>query len=103
MIKKFLSIEYIKPSFFDDEFIEGNVQLSPSTQVVLNEINISLYLLENWLLILSAPEGETIRDPILTFPLNIKQKLNIYSDLVNLSPGTFAFPFNAVSVSLITP
>ncbi len=93
MMQKFLSIEFIKPSFYPDEFIEGKVQLCISTQMILNEINISLFQLENWIILSSVPVAETIREPLITFPLNIKQKLNIYTNLVNLSPGTFIFPF----------
>ena len=44
--QKFLSIIFDKPSYFIDEEISGQVELNNTTQLVLSEITLSLYLLE---------------------------------------------------------
>jgi hypothetical protein len=92
-IQKFLSIIFHKPSYFIDEEISGQVELNNTIQLVLSEITLSLYLLENWLKLSSVPIGETNRQLILTYNLNIRQYLHISTNLVNLSPGKFVFYF----------
>lgn len=101
--KKFLSITFRKTSFFPDEYIDGYIQLIPTTQTIMNDIVLSLYLLENWIQIASAPTGEANRELLLTMYLNIKKQLNIYTELVNLSPGTFNFPFKFKVPKKINP
>ena len=91
--QKFLSIILDKPAYFTDEEISGHVELNNTTQLILSEITLSLYLLENWLKLSSSPIGDTNRQPILTYNLNVRQSLNIYTDLVNLVPGKFSFFF----------
>jgi hypothetical protein len=91
--QKFLSIIFNKPSYFIDEEISGQVELNNTIQLVLSEITLSLYLLENWLKLSSVPIGETNRQLILTYNLNIRQYLHISTSLVNLSPGKFVFYF----------
>ena len=91
--QKFLSIIFDKPSYFIDEEISGQVELNNTTQLVLSEITLSLYLLENWLKLSSVPIGETNRQLILTYNLNVRQNLHISTSLVNLSPGKFVFYF----------
>ena len=91
--QKFLSIIFNKPSYFIDEEISGQVELNNTTQLVLSEITLSLYLLENWLKLSSTPIGETNRQLLLTYNLNVRQSLHISTSLVNLSPGKFTFFF----------
>ena len=91
--QKFLSIIFNKPSYFIDEEISGHVELNNTIQLVLSEITLSLYLLENWLKLSSVPIGETNRQLILTYNLNVRQVLHISTDLMNLSPGRFVFYF----------
>ena len=90
---KLLNINLNRPSFFPDEFIEGTVELNVTTQIVLNEITLSLFQLENWIELASVPISETHREQLLIMNLDIKRTLNINTDLVNLSPGRFIFPF----------
>jgi len=92
-IQKFLSIIFDKPSYFTDEEISGQVELNNTTQLVLSEITLSLNLLENWLKLSSVPIGETNRQLILAYNLNVRQSLHIPTSLVNLSPGKFVFYF----------
>ena len=91
--QKFLSIIFDKPSYFTDEEISGQVELNNTTQLVLSEITLSLNLLENWLKLSSVPIGETNRQLILAYNLNVRQSLHIPTSLVNLSPGKFVFYF----------
>ena len=92
-MNKFLVISLNKASYFPDEFIDGSITLNSSTQVVLSDILISLFLLENWLELSSVPVGETNREQLLIMNLNIKRLLKLNSELINLPPGTFIFPF----------
>ena len=69
------------------------MELNVTTQIVLNEITLSLFQLENWIELASIPISETHREQLLIMSLNIKRTLNINTDLVNLSPGRFIFPF----------
>ena len=91
--QKFLSIIFDKPSYFTDEEISGKVELNNTTQLVLSEITLSLNLLENWLKLSSVPIGETNRQLILAYNLNVRQSFHIHTSLVNLSPGKFVFYF----------
>ena len=61
-------------------YVKGRyIQLIPTTQTIMNDIVLSLYLLENWIQIASAPTGEANRELLLTMYLNIKKQLNIYT------------------------
>lgn len=83
---KFLSITLKKPSFFQDEPIEGKIELNITAQTVIGDISLSVFLLGSWIKSSSAQKGETIRENLLTYNLNINKLLNINSDLINLAP-----------------
>ena len=46
-LNKFLIISLNKATYFPDEFIDGSITINTSTQVILSDISISLFLLEN--------------------------------------------------------
>ena len=92
-LNKFLIISLNKATYFPDEFIDGSITINTSTQVILSDISISLFLLENWLELSSVPGGEANREQLLIMNLNIKRLLKLSTELINLSPGTFIFPF----------
>ena len=99
----FLSITFNKPSYFPDELIEGYVNLNTLRQIIVKDITISLYLFESWLQLSSVPSGESNRQLLLEMNLNIKSRLNIYTELVNLAPGTYIFPFKFKLPGFVNP
>ena len=74
---KFLSITLRKPSFFQDEPIEGKIELNITAQTVIGDISLSVFPLGSWIKSSSAQKGETIRENLLTYNLNINKLLNI--------------------------
>ena len=92
--QKFLSIILNKSSFCIDEPIEGKIELNIISPTVISDISLSVFFLENWLKISPVQEGDTFRDNLLTFNLNINKLLNINTDLVSLAPGKYRFPFS---------
>ena len=62
---------------------------------MLNDINLTLYLIESWTYTESSSQsfGELNNQPLLCIKIGIKNILKIGSELVNLSAGQFNFPF----------
>ena len=91
----FLTIIQNKPSYFIDEYIDGKVEISSQSQIILNDIFLSCNLLENWTSKSSDKNdiGETYNETLISMYLDIKKKLKINTNLVSLSPGKFIFPF----------
>ena len=92
--QKQITIKLNKYDFFKGEIVEGAVLINTISSVVLNEIHLNLYLSENW----SYPEGEPsmaeLNNPILlTIKIGIGKILSINSNLINLNPGNYNFPF----------
>ena len=95
-----------QPTFYVDDFIEGQVELYSPTQLILNDINIVLNISESWLTYsneLNRNISETKTQPLIMQNLNVKEKLNIHTDLAALSPGKFFFPFRIKSPILLAP
>ena len=93
-------------TFYVDDFIEGQVELSTPAQLILNDINITLNISEYWLTYsneLKLNIKETKAQPLIMQNLNVKEKLNIYTNLVALKPGKFLFPFRLKSPQLLAP
>ena len=90
-----LSITLDKPSFFVDEYIQGKVQLNIQSQIIINDINISLNQIENWKTKNDnyAVIAETINEYLISMNLDIKRQLKMTTNLISLRPGTFVFPF----------
>ena len=103
VMNRFLEISFNKSSYFPDELITGYVQLSSSTQIIINEITLSIYLLENWIEFTSVPTGESNKKILLSINLDIKKKLNIHTNLVSLIPGIFKFPFEFKLPVMVNP
>ena len=90
-----LTISLDKPSFFVDEYIQGKVQLNIVSPIIINDINLSLNSYEKW------EKGNEFLDKIsencneclLAMSLDVKKQLNINSNLISLSAGTFIFSF----------
>lgn len=101
--QKFLFISLNKSSYYPDEEIIGEVELNNSGQLVLSEITLSFYILENWIKLSSTPVGESNREHLFIVNLNIRKLLNINTQLLNLSPGKFIFPFKFRLPKLINP
>ena len=84
-----------KVDYFRDEYVEGNITLQNQIPIVLNDINLTLYLIESWTYTESSSHsfGEINNQPLLCIQVGIKNILKIDSDLINLSAGIFNFPF----------
>ena len=89
----FLSLD--KPSFFLDEYIQGKVQVNTGTQLILNDISLSINLSENWL---HKEEetysiGDVYNECLFKMNLDIRKILNINTELICLHPNKYTFPF----------
>ena len=85
-------------SFYVDDFIEGQIELSSQVQIIINDINIALNISEYWFTFskeLNLNISENITQPIIVQNLNVKEKLNINTNLIALKPGKFTFSFNS--------
>ena len=93
-------------SFYVDDFIEGQVELSSQAQIIINDINIVLNISEFWTTYskeLNLNINENTTQPILVQNLNVKEKLNINTNLVALKPGKFTFSFKFKSPKILEP
>ena len=101
----FLTITLTKPSYFADEYIQGNVELNITNSVILNDIYLTFNVVENWLTKGedNADIGDTYNECLMSMYLDIKKKLNINTNLVSLNPGKFTFPFYFKIQKLIPP
>ena len=93
-------------SFYVDDFIEGQVELSSQAQIIINDINIVLNISEFWTTYskeLNLNINENTTQPILVQNLNVKEKLNINTNLVALKPGKFTFSFKFKSPKVLEP
>ena len=91
-----LKIILSKPSFFIDEFIEGQVELTSSVQIIINDINLVLNSIESWETFskeLNCNVSEKNNEAIVSVNLDVKRKLNIDSNLIALKAGKFNFGF----------
>ena len=90
-----LTIRMNKTSFFTNEYIDGKIELNSAVPIVIDDIVITLTLLENWTN--KSPEGgqleDTHNEPLVKMNLEVKKQLNINSNLVSLAAGKFTFPF----------
>ena len=91
----YLSIILNKPSYFIDEYIDGKIEISSQSQMVLNDVLLSFNLLENWISKSAEKNdiGEIYNETLISIYLDIKKQLRINTNLVSLSPGKFIFPF----------
>ena len=92
--QKQISIKLNKFDYFKGDYVEGTIIVNNSGSLVLNDIHLNLYLMENW----RYQSGDLIQaelnNPLLlTVRIGIQKILKINSDLINLNPGVFNFPF----------
>ena len=83
-------------AFFADDFIEGQVELSSSVQIIINDINLVLNSMEFWSTFskeMNTNINEKNDTSLVSVNLDVKRKLNINSNLVALKPGKFNFGF----------
>ena len=83
-------------SLFIDDYIEGEVELSLSLQVAINDISLAFNSTQRWSAFFeefnqSLCENKT--DTIVPINLNIKSQLNTDSELAVLKPGKYIFGF----------
>ena len=90
-----LRIELEKILFFNGEPVGGQVILTCSNDIILNDILMNLNIIENW----SVDKGSNEKDSelktqtLVTFKLSIGKLLNITTQLISLKSGTYNFPF----------
>ena len=94
-MNKPITITTTKVDYFKDDYVEGNIILQNQLPIVLSDINLNLYLCENWTYIESSSQsyGELNTQPLLCVKVGINKILNIDTELINLSAGMFNFPF----------
>ena len=67
-----LNIVLDKPSFFVDENITGKVEINTGAQIIINDINLYLNLLENW--VASSEDdydiGDTNKESVFSMSLD---------------------------------
>ena len=93
-------------SFFVDDYIEGQVEMTTTMQVIINDINLVLNCGQSWVTFskeLNTNINEKKTEAIVTTNLDVKRKLNINSNLVALKPGKFNFGFKFKIPNEINP
>ena len=93
-------------SFNVDDFIEGQIELSSQVQIIINDINIALNISEYWFTYskeLNLNISDNITQPIIVQNLNVKEKLNINTNLIALKPGKFTFSFKFKPPKILEP
>ena len=102
MIKP-ISVRLKKFDYFKGEFVEGFVVLQNTNSLVLNDIYLNLFLTENWRVNGDPPVAELNNPLLLSVCVGIGKILKINSQLINLNPGVFNFPFKFKLPDYIQP
>ena len=97
-----------KIDFFEDEFIDGEVQITPFQTAVVSKIIIKIKCIYGWVKNIknsnSISQSEIKTLDLTTMTLNINQCFNISTELVSLNPGSmFRFPFKIQIGKKINP
>ena len=93
-IQNQITIKLNKYDFYKGEYVEGEVLLQANTSMILNDIDLNLNLVENWnTQVGSTPMNENNNSLLLNIKIGIGKILNINSNVINLSPGAYKFPF----------
>ena len=93
-------------SFFVDDVIEGQIELSTPVQIIINDINIILNSNESWTTFskeLNINISETKTTPIITQNLDVKAKLHINTNLVAIEAGKMVFDFKIKAPKPLEP
>ena len=93
---QFLKILLSKEIFFQEEEIKGEIWVLPPQPLVLQDIILKLRLFEGWFFqetsnVLYSDTNDLI---IYQVPLNLSKLLNVNTQLINMHPGEFKFPFS---------
>ena len=83
-------------SFFTDDFIEGQVELTTPVQIIINDINLVLSTMEYWSTYskeMNTNIMEKNNQNLFSVNLDVRNKLNINTNLVALKEGKFEFGF----------
>ena len=101
-------LELSKIDYFEDEFIEGEVQITPFQTIVLSKIIIKIKCIYGW--VKNVKNSNTISQSeinsldLTEMTLNVNQCFNIATELVSLNPGSmFRFPFKLQIGKKINP
>ena len=93
-IQNQITIKLNKYDFYKGEYVEGEVLLQANTSMILNDIDLNLNLVENWnTQVGSMPMNEFNNSLLLNIKIGIGKILNINSNVINLNPGAYKFPF----------
>ena len=93
-IQNQITIKLNKYDFYKGEYVEGEVLLQANTSMILNDIDLNLNLVENWnTQVGSTPMNENNNSLLLNIKIGIGKILKINSNVINLSPGAYKFPF----------
>ena len=93
-------------SFYIDDIIEGQVELTTSVQIIINDINIALNISEYWTTYSKEAKSNISEDrtqPLITQDLNVKSKLDIKTNLVAIKAGKFTFDFKLKPNKILEP
>ena len=83
-------------AFYTDDFIEGQVELTTSVQIIINDINIVLSTMEYWTAFskeMNTNIMEKNNQVLVSLNLDVRRKLNINTNLVALKEGKYNFGF----------
>ena len=81
-------------AFYTDDFIEGQVELTTSVQIIINDINIVLSTMEYWTAFskeMNTNIMEKNNQVLVSLNLDVRRKLNINTNLVALKEGKYNF------------
>ena len=93
-------------SFYIDDIIEGQVELSTSVQIIINDINVSLNISEYWYTYSKESKDNISEDKtqaLITQDLDVKSKLKINTNLVAIKAGKFTFAFKFKPNKVLEP
>ena len=105
IIHKIIKLQLDRNECFQDDYITGKVILSPMTSLLIQDISLRLMVNESWIFTASESNvrNETSTIPIIDTRVGIGKLLNINTNLINLQPGTFTFPFTLKVPPLVNP
>ena len=94
-----------KDYYYKDEILEGNIILDCFSSISLNEISISLYLKEGWIIqeTSTTKYGEKNNQLLSKFDLGIDKYINDKNEIKIIPPGKYTFPFTIELSNYLQP
>ena len=78
-----ITIKLNKVDYFKGDFVEGNIYLYNNNSLILNDIYLNLFLMENWNIQNGSQVESELNNPtLLTIKIGIQKILKIDSDLI---------------------